>query len=146
MFDNVMLAIIWRTRCLANTILVMISISNQCPLDEVLVVLEMLYHNMFFSDGMNWKYIVFFLGDLIKMVSKWYLVMVWWQHWATSHYLIQCWPRPYLWHHNAPWIILYLRPANERRRYIVTSALIGWVHAQMIPAAPRYVNYIKGFS
>ena len=28
-------------------------------------------------------------------------------------------------------IILSVRPANERRRYIVTSSLIGWVHAQI---------------
>ena len=27
-------------------------------------------------------------------------------------------------------IILFMRPANERRRYIVTSLLIGWVHTQ----------------
>ena len=27
-------------------------------------------------------------------------------------------------------IILCMRPTNERRRYIVTSSLIGWVHAQ----------------
>ena len=26
-----------------------------------------------------------------------------------------------------------MRPANERRRYIVTSSLIGWAHAKMIP-------------
>ena len=28
------------------------------------------------------------------------------------------------------WPILYMRPANERRRYIVTSSLIGWAHTQ----------------
>ena len=27
-------------------------------------------------------------------------------------------------------IILCMRPANERRRYKVTSSLIGWAHAQ----------------
>ena len=27
-------------------------------------------------------------------------------------------------------ITLYMRPANERRRYNVTSSLIGWVHSQ----------------
>ena len=26
-----------------------------------------------------------------------------------------------------------MRPANERRRYNVTSYLIGWAHAHMIP-------------
>ena len=30
-------------------------------------------------------------------------------------------------------IILYMRPANERRRYIVTASLIGWVHTQNDP-------------
>ena len=29
------------------------------------------------------------------------------------------------------WIILCMRPANERRRYIVTSSLIGWAHTQI---------------
>ena len=27
-------------------------------------------------------------------------------------------------------IILWMRPANERRRYIVTSSLVGWAHTQ----------------
>ena len=30
-------------------------------------------------------------------------------------------------------IILYMHPTNERRRYIVTSSLIGWVHTQNNP-------------
>ena len=30
-------------------------------------------------------------------------------------------------------INLWMRPANERRRYIVTSSLIGWVHSQNYP-------------
>ena len=30
-------------------------------------------------------------------------------------------------------IILYMRRANERRRYIVTSSLIGWAHLQNDP-------------
>ena len=29
-----------------------------------------------------------------------------------------------------PEIILRIRLANERRRYIVTSSLVGWVHTQ----------------
>ena len=29
--------------------------------------------------------------------------------------------------------ILWMHPANERRRYIVTSSLIGWVHSQDDP-------------
>ena len=38
------------------------------------------------------------------------------------------------WQHN--WnvgIILCMRPANERRCYIVTSSLVGWAHAQNDP-------------
>ena len=30
-------------------------------------------------------------------------------------------------------IILWMRPANERRRYIVTSSFIGWAHSQNNP-------------
>ena len=36
--------------------------------------------------------------------------------------------------HEHAGIILCRRPANERRRYIVTSSLIGWAHIyKMIP-------------
>ena len=35
--------------------------------------------------------------------------------------------------HSGTGIILYMHPANERRRYIVTSSLIGWAHAQNDP-------------
>ena len=31
-------------------------------------------------------------------------------------------------------VILWMRPANERRRYIVLSYLIGWAHSQKDPA------------
>ena len=34
------------------------------------------------------------------------------------------------------WIILCIRPAIERRRYIVTSLSIGWVRAQKDPCGP----------
>ena len=30
-------------------------------------------------------------------------------------------------------IFLCMRPANERRRYMVTSSLIGWAHTQNSP-------------
>ena len=30
-----------------------------------------------------------------------------------------------------------MRQANERRRYIVTSSLIGWAHAQNYPCLPH---------
>ena len=50
-------------------------------------------------------------------------------------------------------ISLCMRPSNERRRYIVTSSLIDWVHIQMISAYISSTNqsttkqcvYSKGF-
>ena len=33
-------------------------------------------------------------------------------------------------HESLPGMILGLRPANERRRYFVTSSLISWVQAK----------------
>ena len=36
---------------------------------------------------------------------------------------------------RAPGIILCMRPANERRRYNVTSFLIGWAHPRNDPCA-----------
>ena len=50
-------------------------------------------------------------------------------HWPRH----KSWPwlarryRPYI------WIILSMASANERRRYIVTSPLIGWAHTQNDP-------------
>ena len=37
-------------------------------------------------------------------------------------------------------IILCMRPANERRRYSVTSSLIGWAHAQNAPWTGGWVG------
>ena len=39
-------------------------------------------------------------------------------------------------------LILGLRPANERRRYKVTSSLIGWVQPRISPELhyPSYTN------
>ena len=39
-------------------------------------------------------------------------------------------------------IILWMRPANERRRYIVTSALIGWAHLQNNPCIMVGFHYL----
>ena len=43
-----------------------------------------------------------------------------------------------------PGIILCVHPANGRRRYIVTSSLIGWAHSQNDPwllwSAIRYLS------
>ena len=36
--------------------------------------------------------------------------------------------------YRSTWIILCMRSTNERRRYIVTSSLIGWAHTQNDPA------------
>ena len=37
--------------------------------------------------------------------------------------------------------VLCMRPASERRRYFVTSSLIGWVHTQMTPVAVADVSF-----
>ena len=48
-----------------------------------------------------------------------------------------------------PGIILWMHPASERRRYIVTSSLIGWVHTQnnpwylMVKASDLVNNYFS---
>ena len=39
------------------------------------------------------------------------------------------------WCHPVAEIIWCMRPANERRRYIVTSSIIGWVHTQNDPCS-----------
>ena len=53
----------------------------------------------------------------------------------------------YCWHnlaipssHHNPGIILCMCPANERRRYIVTSSLIGWAHTQNDPCNGPHFN------
>ena len=76
--------------------------------------------------------------------TKWSLFTVWcniyitgpWemgQHLCcamTKHILvIESWALP----DGISGIILCMRPANERRRYIVTSSLIGWAHTQNDP-------------
>ena len=62
-----------------------------------------------------------------------------WCRQATSHYLNHCWQRsaePYGITMNqdigtrSVGILLCMRPANERRRYIVTSPPIGWAHTR----------------
>ena len=37
-----------------------------------------------------------------------------------------------------PGLILCMRPDNGRRRYIVTSSLIGWAHTQNEPCDNKY--------
>ena len=45
-------------------------------------------------------------------------------HWSTLSWIVDALDSG---------IILRMRPANERRRYTVTSSLIGWEHAQNDP-------------
>ena len=42
---------------------------------------------------------------------------------------------------SSPGVILYMRPANERQRYNVTSFLIGWAHIPHIPAS--YIQQVS---
>ena len=37
-------------------------------------------------------------------------------------------------------IILYMRPANERRSYSVTPSLIGWAHTQNDPGIMQTIS------
>ena len=46
-----------------------------------------------------------------------------------------------IWDSMIPWLILGLRPANERRRYFVTTSLTGWVQAYNEPC---YMNTAIG--
>ena len=52
-----------------------------------------------------------------------------WGQAVLTHYLNQWWPNLLMYISG---IILWMRPANERRRYIVTS-FIGWGHTQNYP-------------
>ena len=44
------------------------------------------------------------------------------------------------------WIFLYVRPANERRRYIVTSSLIGWAQTWNYPWKRSLSSTRKAFN
>ena len=65
-----------------------------------------------------------------QMASNAENVSIWWRHHAYMVRLCKvlgmCWMYML---QNIPWIIC-MRPANERRRYIVTPSLIGWMHTQ----------------
>ena len=61
---------------------------------------------------------------------KWLLILSWHYTDNLSAYL--------LFTPDKSGIILYMRPANERRRYILTSSLIGWAHTQNDPCLIRY--------
>ena len=59
----------------------------------------------------------------------------WWRHQMETFsalLAISAGPRKGQWRIESS-LILYMLPANERRRYNVTSSLIAWVHSQMIP-------------
>ena len=40
--------------------------------------------------------------------------------------------------HPLSWLIVGLRPANDRRRYFVTTSLIGWAHTYNQPCLPTF--------
>ena len=40
-------------------------------------------------------------------------------------------------------LILGLRPANERRRYKVTTSLIGWAHAKIQPSISEIKSNLR---
>ena len=42
---------------------------------------------------------------------------------------------------SEPGVILGMGSANERRRYIVTSSLIGWAHTQNDPCQPMMTQF-----
>ena len=46
---------------------------------------------------------------------------------------------------HLPGIFLWMRPANGRRRYIVTSSLIGWAHTQNDPWGSRLLCVLYAF-
>ena len=50
-----------------------------------------------------------------------------------ERYSLGCWPVCWDISHTVSVIILCMRPANGRRRYIVTLSLIGWAHTQNDP-------------
>ena len=52
---------------------------------------------------------------------------------AREYLLLLYWEFCLLIHSTSPGIILCMRSANERRRYIVTSSLIGRVYTQNDP-------------
>ena len=78
--------------------------------------------------------IFFFHLHLNKWLSKqprgWWFETPAWSFWRQCNVFI-----------TDSGIILHMRPANERRRYVVTSSLIGWVHTQndpcRFPIAPQ---------
>ena len=86
-----------------------------------------------------------------QMASNAENVSIWWRHHEIfPHFMSQTWTclyeSPIVGHYflqtskdpslvcPTQWgIILCMRPANERRRYIVKSPLIGWTHTQNDP-------------
>ena len=72
------------------------------------------------------KNYVFFV--LVQILLRFFLMATltskehWFRWWVGAEQAI-----------NDPGIVLYMRPANERRRYNVTSSLNGWAHTQNDP-------------
>ena len=63
------------------------------------------------------------------------IIFFMWTRWSRPTYLDN--EDLFTW---KPGIILCMRPANERRRYIVTSPLIGWVHTKIIPEKYVFIS------
>ena len=96
------------------------------------------------KQGVTWSFLISWPQKKFPSqdsIPKMFLVHLPWQNllawsWATG----QAWiSRPGKWISGNPQItdyagiILCMRPSNERRRYNVTSSLIGWAHTQNDP-------------
>ena len=75
------------------------------------------FHYVTYSTG----YIEIYILWTIKF---WKLLFNWYDLWHSVHVHVK-WQKAIL--HT--WLIRGLRPANERRRYFVTTSLTGWVQA-----------------
>ena len=62
--------------------------------------------------------------EIIEMVIN-FIKLCWDQCWLGMRKSGQLY-----FYHSIPGILLCMLPSNERRRYVVTSSLIGWAHTQ----------------
>ena len=70
----------------------------------------------------------------------------WWRICVSHHFLfIGSYGVATIWTRSHAWVILCMRPANERRRYIVTSPLIGWAHTQNDHGSEKWPITKKSF-
>ena len=66
---------------------------------------------------------------MIRFEEVWYMIYIIIKLATLMTHVLCRWKRKL----SLAGIILCMRPANERRRYIVTSSLIGWVRTQIVP-------------